>query len=235
MHGCTRCHLHPSQPLHPGGTLSNALTGGGGGSNNPLSQTLPRQSVWGHATVPATSWLRGRTQIAAAPPDSLRVWRFPPPHLYPEFPAFEPASPQKHHLINNPTGVLLCTVPCPVPATFPASLCPCHGRGWVLGWHRRQDKVCPLLGLLQPSCTCARRGWGQAGAPGGQSGPSCFLSTESVAPVSQVQFITSLFINGSFPIPSLRDNCGGPWHCAMSSFQLHSEFIKGPRRHFPKQ
>lgn len=77
-------------------------------------------------------------------------------------------------------------MPCPVPATFPASSCPRRSRDWVLGWHRRPDKVCPPLGSPHPGSTCARRGWGQAGAPGGWSGPSCLLSTESVAPVSQV-------------------------------------------------
>lgn len=61
------------------------------------------------AAAPAMSgaarWLRGGTQTAAAPPDSPRVGRFPPPH--PGSPAFESAMPQKHPCKNNPAGVLL--------------------------------------------------------------------------------------------------------------------------------
>lgn len=115
----------------------------------------------GGGSLITSSAIPGGTQIVAAQPTSLRVGHFPSPH--PGFPAFESASPQKYPFINNPAGVPLCTVPCPVPATFTTSSCPCYGRDSVLGWHHWQYKICPPVGSPQPGCTGTRRGWGRQG------------------------------------------------------------------------
>lgn len=152
--------------------MSNAQ----GSSDSPFGHIFPRQRMWRCAAAPATSWLHSRTQIVAVPPESPRAGHFPPPCPCPGFPAFDSASRQKHPLINNPTGVILCTVLCPVPSTFPTSSCPHRSRDQVPGWHRWQDEVCPSLGSPQPSCTCARWGWGQAGAAG-PAHPAFFLQS----------------------------------------------------------
>lgn len=161
MHGCAHCHLHPSQPLCLGGTLAMHTV------------------VWG--ALITSSAIPGGTQIVAAPPNSLRAGHFPSP--CPGFPAFESASPQNYPFINNPAGVPLCTVPFSVPTAFTTSLCPCHGRDLVSGQHHWQDKICPPVGSSQLGCTCTLWGWGRAGAPGGQSSPSCLLAQSWCLPL----------------------------------------------------
>lgn len=89
--------------------------------------------------------------------------------------------------------------------------------------------------------TCARRAgqghpWVRQSLARHILPPSCGVSSSGFpALIYHLAFFFFFFFNKwviSHPNPT--DNCRRPWHRATSSFQLHSEFIKGPRRHFPK-
>lgn len=180
--GCMATHSLSSAP-QPGPVSWWHLEQCTWGLHSPLDCIFPRQSMWGHASAPAMSWLHGRTQTAFAPPDSLRAGCFTLCSC-PGFPAFEFALPQKHPIINKPPGVLLCTASCPVPVSFSTCTYSHRSRDHMPGWHYQQDKVCHPWGSPQPGCTCTGVG-DRLGHPTASPAHPAFFP-QSVAPISQV-------------------------------------------------